>query len=344
MHKNILYFIALLSLIFIISCEENSTGPEENIEPGRRDYTWEVDTIKSFNTLFRIWGSSPNDVWAITNGMVNENIYHYDGESWSTGEYLILGTQSIYGFGPDNIYIGGERGKIYNFDGEEWENVATLSKDGHDDVVFANIWGKNEKNIYAHGAYHDINGYANGSVIAHYRNGNWEMLNTHNLVGLVVHLYQNSLDEKLYTQVIKIGSPNDADSTLIYEYSNGNFRCLYGNLWIKGLQADISLVNNIVYFVIGNKIQVRNNNRFETILEVKNPNFYQRIWGRSRKDLFLMMTDGLAHYNGEDVKYLFNYESKTQVYGAALFKNEVFFLVDEYPTGLTLIYHGKLEN
>ena len=56
------------------------------------------------------------------------------------------------------------------------------------------------------------------------------------------------------------------------------------------------------------------------------------------------MTDGLAHYNGSDVVYLFyfNRTPRTQIYGAALFESDAFFLVYEANTGLSLVYHGKL--
>jgi hypothetical protein len=104
------------------------------------------------------------------------------------------------------------------------------------------------------------------------------------------------------------------------------------------------LINNEVIFVLGNQIARRTNNQFHTILNVNNPNFYQRIWGRNVKDIFLLMTDGLAHYNGSDMEYLFyfNRTPSTQIYGAALFEKDVFFLVDEAPSGLSLVYHGKL--
>ena len=128
----------------------------------------------------------------------------------------------------------------------------------------------------------------------------------------------------------------------------GKYTELYSNIWTKGLQADISLINREVYFILGNQIAIRVNNQFKTILNVDNPNFYQRIWGRNSKDIFLLMTDGLAHYNGTDVKYLFHFtlgdvKPWTQIYGAALFEKDIFFLVDEPPTHLTLIYHGVLK-
>ena len=56
------------------------------------------------------------------------------------------------------------------------------------------------------------------------------------------------------------------------------------------------------------------------------------------------MTDGLAHYNGSNIEHVFyfNKTPRTQIYGAALFEKDVFFLVYESQTGLSLVYHGKL--
>ena len=76
---------------------------------------------------------------------------------------------------------------------------------------------------------------------------------------------------------------------------------------------------------------------------VDNPNFYQKIWGRNTKDIFLMMVDGLAHCDGTDIQYVFRYGLGTQVFGAALFDQDVFFLIYESQTGLSLVYHGTLK-
>ena len=97
-------------------------------------------------------------------------------------------------------------------------------------------------------------------------------------------------------------------------------------------------------FYFGNEIALRNNNQFQTYLTVNNSNFYQKIWGRNSKDIFLSMTDGLAHYNGTDIKYLFNTINHRLLFlGSAIFKDEVFFLVIDYANNLNLIYHGKLK-
>ena len=78
-------------------------------------------------------------------------------------------------------------------------------------------------------------------------------------------------------------------------------------------------------------------------MKLENYNFNRKIWGRHSMDIFILMTDGLAHYNGDNIVYLFYFNNpRTQIFRAAIFDKEVFFLVDESPTGLSLIYHGKL--
>lgn len=320
--------------------------PEESPVPGRRDYEWTVDTLRINSPAYKIWGSSPSDVWSINSSDFNNSIYHYDGNNWTTDEnFRLLVPYSIYGFANNNIFIGGSDGQIWHFDGSVWQVTAVLTKDGNDDIVFDNIWGESSYDFYAFGAYPDESGYANNSVIAHYFYGKWEMLNTDELFGIVEHLYKNFKDNKIYLQVI--GGHDYTDSTHIFEFSQGKYYKLYSNIWTKGLQADISIINKEVYFILGNEISKRIDNQFQTVIKVANPNFYQRIWGRNSKDIFLLMTDGLVHYNGSDMEYLFyfsqpNSKPWTQIYGAAIFDKEIFFTVDEPPTNLSLIYHGKL--
>lgn len=51
------------------TCTENSIKGNDNSPPGRRDYVLTIDTLNiPFTTLQRIWGTSPQDVWAIAPG------------------------------------------------------------------------------------------------------------------------------------------------------------------------------------------------------------------------------------------------------------------------------------
>jgi len=332
-------FIALSSIYF--SCD-NAVGPGGDT-PGRRDYTWTIDTLNyPYDPMDRLWGSSPMDIWTTSSGYWDKSISHYNGAGWNS--FGIPGMDvpySIYGFSGSDVYVGTGAGGIWHYDGSNWSNVANLTKDGHSDIVFDNMWGLSPSDIYATGAYPDSNGLYNKSVIAHFSNGKWEMINTDGLYGIVEHLLKSTLDQKVYLQVVKWS--NTYDSTFIYEYEQEKYFELYRNIRTKGLQADISLINNEVYFILGDEIDVRVNDQFQNVLKVDNLNFYQKIWGRDSNDIFLEMTDGLAHYNGTDVQYLFHLNgSPTLIFGSAIFGRDVFFLVYEYSTQLNLIYHGKL--
>ncbi|OGU68706.1 MAG: hypothetical protein A2499_16675 [Stygiobacter sp. RIFOXYC12_FULL_38_8] len=341
--KPYFFLIFLFSAVLItLSCKDSITNPEP--QPGRRDYVWTVDTLanNSYSPSSRMWGNSPEDIYTISSGDWDYSISHFGGVKWSSyGIQGLFNIKSVYGFSSNNVFMGADNGSIWKFDGNNWKLFAKHTKDGHDGIVFDNLWGESASDFYALGAYPDQYGY-NNSIIAHYNNDKWEMINTDALYGIVEHLYKNFPDNKIYIQVI--GGRNFTDSTHIYEYSNGRFLKLYSNIWTQGLQADISLINNEVFFVLGNKISVRRDNKFQTVLNVDNPKFYQRIWGRSSKDVFLLMTDGLAHYNGSNIEHVFyfNKTPRTQIYGAALFEKDVFFLVYESQTGLSLVYHGKL--
>jgi len=338
-----LFFISL----FIISISCDSTEPTYELKPGRRDYIWTVDTLAGLNNpRFRMWGSSPTDIWAVTESNWENSISHFDGSRWISYGISGLATPfTIYGFSNTDVYVGeAGSGRIWKFDGNYWNQYAQLTKDGHNNIWIENIWGKSPNDFYAFGVYPDSNGLANGSVISHYSSGKWVNINRNELKGVVEHFYTNSSDNKNYLRLTRVGGVEFIDSTIIYEFINNGFKKIYSSIELKGTQADIALINNEVIFVLGNQIARRINNQFQTILNVNNSNFYQRIWGRNVKDIFLLMTDGLAHYNGTDMDYLFyfNRTPSTQIYGAALFEKDVFFLVDEAPSGLSLVYHGKL--
>ena len=335
-----LIIISLTLFMLFGTCKKSPTEPTEE-QPGRRDYVWTVDTLNLFYPATKIWGSSPTDVWSINESDFEHSIWHYDGDRWSTdGVYRFVSPHALWGFSQNEVYIGGKDGKIWKYDGKSWSQIAALTKEGTEYVAYENIWGESPNDFYAIGSGPDSEHFFNVSVIAHYANNHWNMLNTDSLKGNVVHFYKNKPDNKTYLRLTKIGYN---DTTIIYEYNQGIYTRLYSILWTK-TWADITLIDNEVYFILKNEIAKRVNNQFQTVLKIDNPNFYQRIWGRNSKDIFILMTDGLAHYNGSNIEYLFYFNKpRTQIPDAALFEKEVFFTVDEASTNLKFIYHGKLK-
>ena len=156
--KKMKYNIILASIFLLTAFNCNTTEPPvDNLQPGRRDYTWTIDTINTpYDAIGRMWGSSPTDLWTTSDGSWDQSISHFDGENWSSFEVQgIIVPWAVYGFSNNEIYIGAENGKIWKYNGNSWTLFAELTKDGHTDLHFENIWGESPNDLYAFGAYPD---------------------------------------------------------------------------------------------------------------------------------------------------------------------------------------------
>ncbi|MCB9249532.1 MAG: hypothetical protein H6613_13785 [Ignavibacteriales bacterium] len=151
---NIFFYTALLtagifSLFYLSSCDDGPTEPV--IEPGSRDYLWVVDTLDAeYNYIYKIWGSSPNSVWAIGDGSsFDKTIWYYDGYQWSTdGLSRNILPRALWGFSKDNVYIGGLDGKIWRYDGQHWSQFTKLETQGTAFITFENIWGTSPNDFF----------------------------------------------------------------------------------------------------------------------------------------------------------------------------------------------------
>jgi len=69
-------------LFLLIYCEQNnhSTRPEEPLQPGARNYVWQLDTLDMpVNYISSVWGASPDNVWAVGGGGTeHDRLLHYD--------------------------------------------------------------------------------------------------------------------------------------------------------------------------------------------------------------------------------------------------------------------------
>ncbi len=86
------------------------------------------------NTVFGVWGSAPDDLWAV-GGFAGRAgfIWHWDGDAFSevalpadlprtaTGEIPAL--FKVWGRGADDVWVVGGLGTILHFDGDDWQVV-----------------------------------------------------------------------------------------------------------------------------------------------------------------------------------------------------------------------------
>lgn len=150
--------------------------------------TWEEEYTSSYYVYkFRgVWGSAPDDVWAVgdTDGVAG--VRHLEGSWWeeqdpdssstlndiwgpSATEFYVVGEngtilkregndwtpmtsgttsnlQGIFGQAASQIFVTGMDGLVHRFDGQSWSAMNTGST-----ALFADIWGSSASDLYAVG-------------------------------------------------------------------------------------------------------------------------------------------------------------------------------------------------
>jgi hypothetical protein len=131
----------------------------------------------------------------------------------------------------------------------------------------------------------------------------------------------------------------------MYEYDGDTFiKRIYNENYSMENNAIPQLIDNKVFFLIGYNINTYENGAFKPYLNIYEPKFGGQIWGRNIKDIFLRMFDGIAHFNGENIEYLFSFSPNNFIFinDVAVFGNELFVLSTDYNRDQNIIYRGKL--
>ncbi|MCP5061993.1 MAG: hypothetical protein GY936_05960 [Ignavibacteriae bacterium] len=345
--KPFLFFIFLLTTISLInfsSCED-PISPYDQLKPGRRDYTWEVDTLNiPFTILHKIWGSSPTDVWAIgPGGDLDKTIYHYDGEKWNNdGISRKISPISIWGFASDDVWLGGNEGRIWHYNGSDWSENFHIEDPRFVYSGFQDIWGESNKNIWAVG-YLDSAGTRKG-LVYHYDGNDWSRVNIDYKHGNLLRIRRGQKTNNNYYLWGLWEDDFIGDSTKLLEYNGSKYlkelsKSRYGN----GKGHFVQEIDDEIIFTINNGLYTYKNSKFELFVTNSFPNSYKGIVGRNKKDIFWSMPDGLTHYNGSDIEYILNINDSQRLTRGVLFKDYVFFLAVDLNNGLSLIHRGKLE-
>ena len=343
--KNMIADIFVLGSCLLSFTCNSPTGLGANAQPGRRDYVWTIDTIYSPNNLFStIYGAAPNDVWLGGHGgPPRERLWHYDGVKWmqaqSPSNYNV---ESLFGFSANDIWLGSDEGKIFHYDGSTWvQNF--VYKPLNSDPEITGIFGISPTNIYAIGSLIFYNSDSTGRGFILHNNGNgWqaEYLAPQGLQ--FAYILQEGSKVFLFAAV---------DKLLFFQYSN--------NLLVQIFSAnrgDIGGGNMIslggkVYFLVGNRLDRYEDENFVTVatFNINTSNFGYQLYGRNEKDVFLIMDNGIEHYNGTDIQYLYHLPTTSPYIFARslIFENDVFFVLDYTDTSdfsKLLILRGKLTN
>ncbi|MDR3627813.1 MAG: hypothetical protein P4L45_13310 [Ignavibacteriaceae bacterium] len=317
----------------------SSTGPVTSTA-GRRDYTWTVDTIKvPFTYFYKLWGSGPSDVWSIgPGGGLDKTIWHFDGNNWSTdGISRGISPLSIYGFSSSNVWLSGYEGEIWHFDGSSWIRNYKFQKQNYY-LGFESIWGDSPNNIYAIG-FAD-SGSARRGIILNYNGSSWTekqipyfSYDFFQIKGEANNYYLNGL---MYDSTGKYINS-------VFQYNSDGIKIIYTGEQTAQSWSYIQNIAGTLYFVLGNKIYTYNNHNFKLLLDINESNFGAQIYGRSEKDIILKMIDGLGHYNGSDIEYIYKFKTNNiSIVDGVIFDKDIFILAIDFNSSQNLLIHGRL--
>ncbi|HDR52038.1 MAG TPA: hypothetical protein ENN90_10555 [Mariniphaga anaerophila] len=182
--------------------------------------------------------------------------------------------------------------------------------------------------------------------VLHYDGKSWKEVVRANFNSQFINIRKEKDDIFLFSYAVNYESPGvlDIADLEFYQLNGKKFKKIYSNK--EPLIAFISLevINGKCYFVMGNNIYKYILEKFIKCNSIENDHFGYQICGRSDSDFFLSMKDGLAHYNGTDIEYLYRFPK----YSIMLNKNSVLFEKEVFFAGLTrdfrnVVLHGVIQ-
>ena len=87
-----------------------------------------------------MWGSGPNDVYAVGEGTVA----HFDGSTWSLSTIYPIQSitlDAVWGTGPNDVWAGASGGAVEHWDGTSWSDAS-----GGFVYYVAALWGSGAPN------------------------------------------------------------------------------------------------------------------------------------------------------------------------------------------------------
>ncbi len=345
-----LIVLGLFIVLLTISCGVNDSETIiKPIEPGRRDYVWEVDTLNTPGGMMNcIWGSSPTDVWAAGYSIYvpHSEIWHYNGNTWTMFtdiQYTWVPT-CMHGFSENNIWIGGTGGRIYHYDGKSWLETYKFNDDSLNNMTIKKIWGKSTDNIYAVGVAFTLNSNVEmRSMILHYNGIAWEAIykNNSSIQYFTIREYNGSI-----YMVGQTTQFTGNDYYKIYKYSNNSMKEIFSGKFSQFDGCNLEIIGGELYFMVGKSLMKYNNTTFTEILKVDSDNYTSYACGRNIKDIFFFADNGIIHYNGNDYQYIFEFtRDEIMLFSKPIiFDNDIFITAVELNGNKSRIIHGHLPN
>ena len=282
-------FVSML-LLTEFNCNNNPVTQTDE-KGGRRDYTWTIDTIKTADplTLSRIWGITPNDIWAVGNGAATAvQIWHYDGKSWKCDNTARPFTPwAVIGFSSNEVWIGNTGSTIWKYNGTQWQQYGKYNVEGYDQIWIMNFDGTSSKNIYGVGSANKNDGSDYKGTIMHYDGQKWSL---ENIPSVKVGFADGKIDQKSGALITE-GTVYDSTGWInkVHSWDGKQLKEIYSGIPYAGVGS----FQHEVLVSIDHKIYKYSNGQLVLWKDLSGTEYYGKIWcGRSENDFFLGSLSG----------------------------------------------------
>jgi len=247
------------------------------------EWTWQ-NPLPQGNTLNAVWGSGPNDVFAVGS---YGTILHYDGSEW---QVMDSGTtrnlNGVWGSNGDNVFAVGSGGTILRYDGAVWGPMSSgTTRD------LNGVWGSSASDVFVVGSYGTIRRY-DGSLWRSMSSGTTNTL--------------NGIWGSAANDIFVVG-----DKGTIRRYDGSVWRAMSSNTSFSLFAVWGSSSSSV--FATGDTIILRYNGSTWTRIsdDYWYPSGYTGVWGTSANNVYVSKTScdvvgcfgSVLHYNGATWDY-----------------------------------------
>lgn len=360
-----LFLPAIISVIILsfYSCKKPQTAEPVDHNSDRVSYSWSVDTVRNGTTspLLTLWGSTENDIWLYgATEDYSRVLLHYNGSiaaPVSLPEAIEPG--AVFGFSPTDIWVAGDKLfdegdslSLWYYNGS-WSCKAKFNIQGYENLVITDIWGDSPDNVYATGAAIHLNSgrefQSNIALLFHYDGNQWTRVNIPDIHKEFSRIRRGIKGSDKYYILSSATIPGNSyqlrDTVKVYEFDGKDLKTLLSTYTKRSDGFWVSEIDKQIYITQNSKTYRLRNEQLEPFLDNTYENHRIEIWGRNENDIFLAMKDGIAHYNGKNIEYIYKFrDSYITLYDLICFQNSVFILAFDSSIQSNIIIKGTAKN
>jgi len=138
------------------ACASNTEGCAEPEPPPCAEVEWclEKTSHPAGIGLAGVWGSGPNDVWAV--GALG-TVTHWDGKQWTSSQLdTDWSLRAVWGSGPNDVWTMAATNQIFRTTGfangkAEWTRVPSVVEALNQPAPYGAIWGTSSSDVWVAG-------------------------------------------------------------------------------------------------------------------------------------------------------------------------------------------------